>query len=206
MSLCWIAHWCSSSLSDLHCLPVSFKERAKETVPSCFCDYMHTLICVCVTVFTCNEKVFALSLCIRMMWFVHTCGGLCACVFEVMLGKGKKTGTYLTRLFKIKTHMIILYSLIVSGINWMKSRYEFLVWMQKSAVFSVSLLSQSTPLAFTGLSEFIFKELLTKQLCTHSWQSCTCSQKQKHSLVKGLVHPKMKMISLITHPDVVLNP
>ncbi len=90
MSLCWIVHWCSSSLSDLHCLPVSFNERAKETFPSCFCDYMHTLICVCVTVFTCNEKVFALSLCIRMMWFVHTCGGLCACVFEVMLGTGIK--------------------------------------------------------------------------------------------------------------------
>lgn len=41
--------------------PMSFNERARETFPSCFCGCMHTLICVCVAVFTCNEKVFAVS-------------------------------------------------------------------------------------------------------------------------------------------------
>lgn len=98
---------------------------------------------------------------------ICTCGGLCACVFEVMFGTGmkKKTGSQLTRRD--------------SHCHKVDEKQKFI--SRKDAnmccVLSVSVLSQST----SKRQAVIFKEHLRP--CTHSWQSCTCRQKQKHTLV-----------------------
>lgn len=72
-------------------LTVRFNERARE-------DFLPR-VCVCVEgvselnivyAFTCNEHVFALSLCIRVEWRV-VCGGAgCACVLRSCLEKKKQ--------------------------------------------------------------------------------------------------------------------